>query len=54
MAWKIVAMQKDLVGVAAHNYLALLNDEGQIIREFHGLFSNSFTMFGTIRIRETT
>lgn len=48
MTWMIVSMQKQLpyLSDSGHNYVALVDDRGSIVREFHGWFGKEFT-FGT-------
>ena len=36
MDWRIVAKQKNVGGLGGHNYVALLNADGEIVKEFHG------------------
>lgn len=49
MEWRIVAKQKNVGGLAGHNYIALMSANGEIVREFHGLWRERFTVFSTSR-----
>jgi hypothetical protein len=46
MSWKIVSMEKpagDLKGYE-HNYVALVDDAGRIVEEYHGWYGDHFSM----------
>ena len=46
MTWHIVTMQKQIPKTPnyGHNYVALVNDDGKIVEEYHGYYSDRFTI----------